>query len=351
MEQNVHIIVLNWNGWRDTIECLESLLHLEYPNHTVVVCDNASSDDSVSKIAGWADGLVLAESTNPQLSRLVSGPYQKPIPYFELTREQAESGLGDSGAKVILIRNEVNLGFAGGNNVGLRFALANPNCQFCWILNNDTVVEPDSLSAMVRLIQKQSDVGLCGSLNLDYRNPKEVQAQGGMPYNRWTGRVPRLTRRSVDDLDFYLPRMDYVNGASMLASRTFLEKIGLMEESYFLYFEELDWAMRAKGKFVLGYARNSVIYHKQGSTIGSSRDRRKRSLLSEQYLSRNRVLFTRRFLPWALPTVLLSVCFAAAERLCRGDAKRATAMLSFMLRGLIARIPRTAESSHAAIQI
>ena len=109
-------------------------------------------------------------------------------------------------------------------------------------------------------------------------------------------------------------QMDFVIGASMLASRPFLENVGLMEESYFLYFEELDWAMRAKGKFKLGYARESVIYHKEGATIGST-DRMKRSLVSDKYLSRTaEYLFTRRFLPWALPSVLVTVSLAAAYR-------------------------------------
>jgi GT2 family glycosyltransferase len=339
MTQNVHIIVLNWNGWRDTIECLESLLHLDYPDYTVVVCDNASSDDSLKRIAEWANGRLPAECINPQLSHLILPPHRSPVPYHELTRGEAESSAGSYRAPLILIQNEANLGFAGGNNVGFRYALANSNCEYCWILNNDTVVEPDALSPMVRLMQERPELGLCGSLNVDYTNPKLVQAQGGMTYNRWTGRVSRIAPCLVEDLDSRPARMDYVNGASTLASRSFLETIGLMEESYFLYFEELDWAMRAKGKFALGYSRDSVIYHKEGATIGSKRDRRERSLVSEQYLSRNRVLFTRRFLPWALPTVLISVCISAVERLCRGDAKRAKSMFSSMLSGLAARIP------------
>jgi GT2 family glycosyltransferase len=128
--------------------------------------------------------------------------------------------------------------------------------------------------------------------------------------------------------------MNYVNGASMLASRAFLEQIGLMEESYFLYFEEMDWAMRTRGKFALGYARESVIYHKDGATIGSNLDRRKRSILAERYLSRNRILFTKRFFPWALPTVLISVCLAAIHRFCIGDMKRAKVMVGSMVQGL-----------------
>jgi len=350
MTQNVHIIVLNWNGWQDTIECLESLLHLDYQDYTVLVCDNGSSDNSLQKIAEWAKCRVSAECVNPQLSRLISPPHPRPIPYHELTREEAETRCGNYGAPLILIRNAANLGFAGGNNVGLRYALRNSNCQYCWILNNDTVVEPDALSAMVHTMQQRPEVGLCGSLNLDYSNPKVVQAQGGRAYNRWTGRVSKVASCLVEDLDSCPARMDFISGSSMLASRSFLEKVGLMDESYFLYFEELDWAMRAKAKFALGYARESVIYHKEGASIGTNQDRRKRSLLSEMYLTRNRVLFTRRFAPRALPTVLISVCLAAAERFVTGDVRRARSMLSYMLCGLYGRLPSTRNDIGAAAE-
>ncbi len=329
-----YVILLNWNGWKHTIECLESVFRLACPNFGVIVCDNASTDGSLEKIKQWARGELLAESANPQLSRLISPPFPKPIPYLELTREQAESRTAACSSQLTLIQNGANIGFAAGNNVGLRYALGEPNCQFFWLLNNDTVVEPDALSAMVRLMQQRPEVGLCGSLSLSYYSPKEVQAQGGKPYCRWTARVHTPPLRLVEELDSQPAPMDFVNGASTLASRAFLERVGLMEESYFLYFEEMDWAMRAKGKFQLGYTRESVIYHKEGATIGSNADRVKRSLLSDKYYSRNRVLFTRRFLPWALPSVLVSVCLAAAYRAWRGDLERAKAMLTFMMQGL-----------------
>ncbi len=329
-----YVILLNWNGWKDTLECLESLFRLNCPDFRVVVCDNASTDGSLEKIAAWARGEILAEPANPQLSRLSLPPFPKPIPHLELTREQAESGAASYEGQLVLIQTGANLGFAGGNNVGLRYALGDSTGHFFWLLNNDTVVEPDALSAMVRLMEQQSEIGLCGSLNLSYYNPKEVLAQGGKTYCNWTGRVHTPPLPMVDELDSRPAPMDFVNGASMLASRAFLEKVGLMEESYFLYFEELDWAMRAKGKLKLGYARGSVIYHKEGAVIGSNRERMKRSLLSEKYLSRNRVLFTKRFLPWALPSVLIWMFPAAAYRLWRGDLERAKLMLKSTLQGL-----------------
>lgn len=328
------VILLNWNGWKDTIECLESVFRITGQEFSVIVCDNASSDGSLEKIKQWARGELGAESANPQLAHLTSPPVRKPIPYIELTREEAESAASPRESKLVLIQNGENLGFAGGNNVGLRFALSKVDCRFFWLLNNDTVVEPDAFAAMVRHINEVPHCGLCGSLTLSYYTPKEVQAQGGHLYSQWTARAHSSALQKIEDLDSHPVSMDFVSGASMLASRDFLEQVGLMEESYFLFFEEMDWAMRAKGKFSLGYARDSVIYHKEGASIGSHPDRMKRSLISEAYLARNRVLFTRRFYPLALPTVLAATLFAAVNRLWRGDPKCAKTILAYMLSGL-----------------
>jgi GT2 family glycosyltransferase len=325
------ILILNWNGWRDTLECLESVFRLSFPDFRVIICDNSSTDGSLEKIKAWARGEHAAQAASPQLAHLIACPTPKPVPYLELTREQAESPAARHNARLILIQNGANLGFAGGNNVGLRYALGDPECQFFWMLNNDTVVIPDALSALVTSMEEHREVGICGSLTLSYSNPDEVQAQGGMRYNHWTGRVAARARLKLDCLGSAQPSMDYVNGASMIVGRAFLQQIGLMDESYFLYFEELDWAMRAKRRFALGYACNSVVYHKEGAAIGSHTDRRTRSLLSEQCLTRNRVRLTRRYFPWALPTVLAAVCLAALERMCCGDWRRGRMMLSAMM--------------------
>ncbi len=331
---NSYVILLNMNDWKSTIECLESVFRLGAARFRVIVCDNDSSDGSVEKIAAWARGSLQAQTANPELAYLTTPPVAKPVPYVELTRAQAESAKAVHDAPLTLIRNGVNLGFAAGNNVGIRYALRDGECRFFWILNNDTVVDPGALEAMIRLMEEQKDLGLCGSLNLSYANPKEVQTEGGNQYSRWTGRVRKRPRRFIGNLPPEPAHFDYVNGASMLASREFLESVGLMEESYFLYFEEMDWAMRAKGKFKLGYTRDSIIYHKEGACIGSSGDRRKRSLLSERYLTRNRVLFTRRYFPWALPTVIGAICAAGLERICRGDWSRGRTMFAALAEGL-----------------
>lgn len=329
------IILLNWNGWRDTIECLESVFRLKSKDIQVVVCDNGSTDRSLEQIKAWAAGELDAASANPALSYLISPPVPKPIPCRSWTRAEAESGLTDLETPLVLIQTGANLGFAGGNNVGLRYALNHPAIKHFWLLNNDTIVDPDALDAMLRVMEKDRHIGICGSLNLSYYNPEQVQVEGGPSYNWWTARVKRTPSRTVNDLNDEPSAMDYVNGASMVVSRVFLEQVGLMEESYFLYFEELDWATRARGKFTFGYARGSLIYHKEGVTIGTNQDRRKRSLLADEYLSRNRILFTRRHAAWALPTVFISLCITALYRVCLRDLHRAKAMVMWGLRGML----------------
>ena len=154
------VILLNWNGWKDTLECLESVFRLDGKDFRVIVCDNASTDGSLEKIKQWARGELAAECANPQLSGLTSPPVAKPIQYLEMTREQAEARTGGWEAPLTLIQTGGNLGFAGGNNVGLRLALGDPDCQYFWLLNNDTVVKPTALSAMVRLMQQMPEIGL-----------------------------------------------------------------------------------------------------------------------------------------------------------------------------------------------
>lgn len=304
----VCIILVNWNGWHDTIECLESLLHLNYPEYKIVVCDNGSSDDSLQEIRTWAD--------------------YRDVRYIEYNSTDAEAG-GSMAAdpELTLIRNDENLGFAGGNNVGLRYAMARGDSDYCWLLNNDTVVEPDALTHLATRMQQQPVPGICGSTILLYHNRKRIQALGGGHYCRWIGlpwHYGRFTRWGGEINHQRVETwMNYVEGASMLVSRQFLDEVGLLSEEYFLYFEEADWALRAGGRFKLGYAPQSIIYHKVGGSIGTSSNPATMSYTSDYFNIRNRLLFTRRFYPAALPTVWLVVVGALLLRLCLGKWDRA----------------------------
>ncbi len=311
----VVILLVNWNGWRDTVECLESLLLLEYPNFRIVVCDNGSNDDSLHQIRSWA---------NSHVER-----------FAEYQRSDAESG-GLQGADPVLtlIRNNENLGFAGGNNVGLRYAMALGDVEYCWLLNNDTVVETDALTHLVERMQQHQNIGVCGSTIRLYHDRMRVQALGGGHYCRWIGLPWHYGRFSTWGKTINKKRaeawMNYVEGASMLVSRQFLEKIGLLCEDYFLYFEETDWAIRAEDFFQLAYAPLSFVYHKVGGSIGTSSNPAKKTYVCDYYNIRNRLLFTRRFYPAALPTVWLVIFGALLLRLCIGKWDRAMMIIRLL---------------------
>lgn len=301
----VYIILVNWNGWNDTLECLESLLVLEYQDFRIVVCDNGSSDDSLQKIRDW-----LARH------KLISAEYH---------RVEAETGGSPGNDPVLtLIRNDENMGFAGGNNVGLRYALARGDADYCWLLNNDTVVEPDALTHLVARMQHQ--VGMCGSSIRFYSERQRIQALGGGHYCRWIGLPWHYGRFTKWGSEINQQRaeawMNYVEGASMLVSRRFLDEVGLLCEDYFLYFEETDWAIRSKGRFQLGFAPLSIVYHKVGASIGTSSNPAKMSYTSDYFNIRNRLMFTRRFYPAALPTVWLVIFGSLMLRLCMGKWSR-----------------------------
>jgi GT2 family glycosyltransferase len=189
----VYIILVNWNGWRDTIECLESLFRLDYPDFSIIVCDNASSDDSLSHIRDWASGSTQAECSSGELRRLTRPPVRKPLESVVLRNSDIDQWK-DRHPKLVLLETGANLGFAGGNNVGLSYALSRGDFHYIWLLNNDTVVEPDSLAALVARASSSDTIGICGSKILYYDSPNTVQALGGSVFNRWFARgglVPR----------------------------------------------------------------------------------------------------------------------------------------------------------------
>lgn len=302
---------MNWNGWRDTIECLESVFRLRNTDFTVLVCDNASTDGSLEKIKAWARGELSASVCNQDLAFLTIPPVPKPISFDEITSTPRSGSPDGLSARLILIQTGCNLGFAGGNNVGLRYALAQKNSDLFWLLNNDTVVDPNALLSLVQRMQQRPDAGMCGSTLLYYDHPRIVQALGGSIYNQWTARGGHIgLGQNSDDLpncDTVERQMKYVVGASMIVSRVFLEQIGLMSEAYFLYSEEIDWATRARGRFSLAYAPLSIVYHKEGGSIGTSANRRERSSTSDYYSARSRMLYTRKYFPGALFLVVVAL--------------------------------------------
>jgi len=308
-----YIILVNWNGWGDTLECLESIFRQESTGIRVIVCDNDSTDDSVARIQAWAGGGVdVCVPVAHPLREKSWPPVPKPIECRVYSRHEAEQGGGaESAEPLVLIKTGANLGFAGGNNVGLRYVVSRGDFDYVWLLNNDTVIDCRALREIIERMQEDSAIGMCGSTLAHYETPKKIQAMGGGYYCRWIGlpwhigrfrNVSRPVRRERAER-----WMNYVVGASLCVSRSFLEQVGLMNEDYFLYFEETDWSVRGRWNFSLGYAPRSIVYHKVGRSIGTSSNPKNKSLRCDFFAIRNRLRFTRHYYPFALPTIYLSI--------------------------------------------
>ncbi|KAB7648932.1 glycosyltransferase family 2 protein [Polymorphobacter fuscus] len=323
------IVLVNWNRWADTIECLESVLRSSIPVRIVVV-DNGSTDGSLDRIAAWADGTQPVEPTSAAMARFSQPPCPKPVPYERL--DAAAMARPDAVARqyLTLVDSGANLGFAGGNNVGLRLLMADPRVNWFWLLNNDTVIEANAAEALVRRMATTHDIGMCGTIVRYYHDPERIQALNGHRFNVWTGQSQGIGVRELITKPFDSKRVvdqtDFVLGASLGASRRFLETVGPMEDRYFLYYEEIDWAARNNGRFAIGFAHGATVFHKEGGSIGSSGKPGARSLGSEYWLTRSRLAFFRRNRPWLLPWHWLVTLSLIARRLVKGQPKKAAAI-------------------------
>lgn len=352
---SVCVCILNWNGWRDTIECLESVLRSDFPAFQVVVIDNGSTDGSLDRIKEWAAG-ARAFETPPDhpLAGFSTPPVSKPVQWaaYPLGAAPPRRSTSIPGAPLVLIDAGGNHGFAAGMNVGLRYALSAGRFGHVWLLNNDTVVSPDSLSHLLAKFASQPRLGLCGATLLYYDEPERVQALGGFRHNMWAGTSSHIGQdlpydaTAIDEAAVEA-RMHGVQGASMLVSASFLLEVGLLTEDYFLYFEEHDWAARAKrAGFRFGYAAGSRVYHKEGRSTGGTRLMpQQRSITADFYQLQSRILFTRRFYPYALPSVYAGLVIAALNRLRRGQYGRLPMIAGIVFRSLFGRPRRAAERS------
>ena len=330
------IVLVNWNRWADTIECLESVLRSTIPVRVIVV-DNGSTDGSLDRIAEWAAGTLAADPARPEMARFSQPPLPKPIPLRRLSKAELATANDASDVVLTLVDSGANLGFAGGNNIGLRLFLADPRIDHFWLLNNDTVVEPTAAAALVARMSVTHNIGMCGTIVRFYHQPDMVQALNGSRFSLWTGQSQGIGGRRPASTPFDPQRVaadtDFVLGASLATSREFLETVGPMDESFFLYYEEIEWARRGTNSFDIGFAQGATVYHKEGGSIGSSGVAGKRSAQSEYWLTRSRLKFIRRYSPILLPWHWLLTLLIAARRLLRRQPRLASAIMRAMLGG------------------
>ena len=258
----VACIVLNWNGWSDTIECLDALHQCTYLNVTVIVVDNGSTDDSVARIrAAHPDFLLLESGTN--------------------------------------------LGFAGGNNIGIRHALAH-GADYLWLLNNDTKPAPDALSALVSKARTDARLGAVASICYDAGATSTVQIWAGGRVNLWIGYIHNSTTPRSDDWFHTL------NGTSMLIARSALEDVGLLDEGFFLYWEDTEFCRRLRKKgWRLAAAPESRILHKVSASTGGN------CYILDRYLTASGLRLLRLHSPAPRLSLFLFVTMRLARRVLR----------------------------------
>jgi GT2 family glycosyltransferase len=218
---------------------------------------------------------------------------------------------------VTLIASGGNLGFAGGCNVGI-LAAGTEAYTFLWLLNPDTVVHSDALGALIRRWRGDEQIGMLGSTIRYYATPDIVQCLGGARLYEAT-----VTSRLIGEGEglHIIPtdpssverEMIYVMGASMLATSRFVREVGLLQEDYFLYYEEIDWALRGRHKFTLAYAPRSYVFHKSGASSWKVLP----SFTTNLYY-RNRIRFVSRFFPERLRAAKFGLAVDLLRHLLRG---------------------------------
>lgn len=336
MTKRCYVILVNWRGSTDTIACLETLFASQNQALRVVVCDNHSQDGSLDRIQAWATGMLAPETpSHPRLAGLMGQACLSPI-CQRLSRDEAQSGAVDADANLLLVDNKANLGFAAGNNVGLRLALSQPDMDCVWILNNDTLVEPDCLARMRQELRKNGDRAVCGSMIHFVDRPQIIQAIAGNQFNPRSGTAACsegrfLHESDVSEIKRHAARLAYVSGCSMLLPRAFLEEVGLMSEDYFLYYEEIDWFVRAAGRFPICIAPEARIFHKEGSAIGSPGWQRPASAFADFHLYRSRLIFMKKHFWWNLPWCYANAMMDVVKCLLKGRFRHAAMVLSVLL--------------------
>ncbi|MGA1868904.1 MAG: glycosyltransferase family 2 protein [bacterium] len=282
--------MVNWNGWMYTLECVQSLFEAKLRPFSIVVCDNNSTDNSQHHILNWARNHFLTS----QIQHLGSEIEEKSLSFIP---------------SFVFIQNPSNLGFSGGNNPGIRWALHQGCFDFIWILNNDSKVHSHALRYLYLSAKNEPKAGIFGSTIISSDTNDRLECAGGCWYEPITT-VARfaLKNQILSDLLKKSPKLnlDYISGVSMFIRDEVFRKVGLFNEDYFLFYEELDLCTRAKkAGFELMWSPQSIIYHKGGASIGRPGfANRKKIRLSNYHENLSTLLFTKNCYPQLLPLAM-----------------------------------------------
>ena len=326
MNPLVSIIILNWNGWPDTLECLESLYQINYPHYQVILVDNHSQDESLEKIRKYSQGQItikskffnyqtqnkpikIKEITNQEaekLSKKITKKEQskktirkeqspKTTPEEKFNREHNPTNFQNT---LTLLKNDKNYGFAPGNNIAIKYTIKKDNPDYILLLNNDTIVDPDFLTEMVK-VGSDDKIGMVGGKLLNAFDPRIIDSTGHVI--SWG----RIIDRGHDEVDKgqYDDKLEVmgVMAAAALYKKEMLKDVGLLDTSYVTLGEDADLSWRAHNHgWKALYVPTAIIYHKRGQSITKKSVLPKMTILSlkntAEYVSRygnfyNKLLF------------------------------------------------------------
>ena len=255
MRPKISIILVNWNGWNDTIKCIKSLLYLDYNNYEIIIVDNFSEDNSIHHIRKWCtSNLSIKFNEIFTTSKLNSRDAINPI-------------VIESKVNVTLIKNHTNLGYSGGNNIGIKFS-HKIGAQYFWLLNNDTTVKNDSLDKLIERALAENNNTLLSSHIFFADNVERSWFSGGIY-------IPFFAiAKSVDYNKFYVSKYQFLTGCALFIPRKIFESIGYLDNSIFLYAEDVDFSIKAKRSgFKLDIVLESKVFHSVSSSSKKIGDR------------------------------------------------------------------------------
>jgi len=289
-KNKVSIVLVNWNNAYDTISCIKSLKKINYPNYEIIVVDNSSTDDSTKELANVNN--------------------------------------------INLILNDSNLGFAGGNNVGIKYILKGDS-DFVLLLNNDTVVEKSFLTVLVKRAIADKNIGVLGGKIYYYSDPAKIWSAGG-GMTKLMKRTFQYGENKSDEERFNRQKdVDFLSGCCMLIKRDVFEKVGLLDEDYFMYYEDVDFCLRAKKFCKIIYTPEAIIWHKVSVTTEKS--------YRDYYRMRNYVYLLKKRYEINLFHILLFSSVIFFERLLRmffrriffNDSEKLSNRISALVRGQV----------------
>ncbi len=316
-----YIIILNYNVWDDTICCIESIINSEFKDYQIIIIDNFSTDNSEEKILDYFNGIERPVVDNIQISFQTESK-KLPYIYFNLDKESEslskitkEYVASNSDHKnsiinypIIYIQTKNNLGFAGGNNIGLKRIVDDHDVSSntnIFLLNPDTYITDETLNELNKIEEK---VFICG---MTIRNTQGNEFLGAYKINKLFAGLKKIT--TMSDID----QSDFIYGGALFTNKRTFEVNGLLPEHYFLYWEEADWCYQAKQKGIkFLFQPSALVYDKVATSIG-------RGYLAFYYYIRNGLYFYKKYFKAYIPFLLFFTIMRIAVKIIFGNFKGA----------------------------